>query len=106
MQTVIQVISERTTSLRDAIAKDQKKLKRFGLVVSEQKRATRAPGWTKIHMPGEIGAINVEWHGASRTLICRIVTKHDPPDRIAGAFVNYLLARRGFKIQSIQIIPG
>lgn len=105
MQTVIQVISERSTSLRDAIAKDQKQLERFRLVVSEQKRATRAPGWTKIHMPGELGAINVEWHAASRTLICRIVTKHDPPDRIAGAFVNYLLARRGFKIQSIQVIP-
>ena len=67
MQTVIQVISARATSLRDAIAKDQKKLKRFGLVVSEQKRPTRAPGWTKIHMPGEIGAINVELHGASHS---------------------------------------
>jgi hypothetical protein len=105
MQTVIQVISARTRSLRDTIVND-KKLERFGLVVAEQKRQTRAPGWAKIHMPGEPGAINIEWHGASRTLICRIVTRSGKPDAIAGAFTSYLLSRLSRQVHLIQIIPG
>ena len=105
MQTVIQVISAGTRSLRDTIVND-KRLERFGLVVAEQKRLTRAPGWAKIHMPGELGAINIQWHGASRTLICRIVTRRGKPDAIAGAFTNYLLARLARQIHLIQIIPG
>ena len=105
MQTVIQVISAKNKSLRDAIVND-KRLARFGLEVTEQKRPARAPGWAKIHMPGELGAINLEWHGSSRTLICRIVTRGGKPDAIAGAFTNYLLACLGKRIQSIQIIPG
>ena len=105
MQTVIQVISAGTRSLRDTIVND-KKLARFGLVVTEQKRPTRAPGWAKIHMPGEPGAINIEWHGASQTLICRIITRGGKPDAIAGAFTRYLLARLSHRIHLIQIIPG
>ena len=105
MQTVIQVISAGTRSLRDTIVND-KRLERFGLVVAEQKRQTRAPGWAKIHMPGQLGAINIQWHGASRTLICRIVTRGGKPDAIAGAFTNYLLARLSRQIHLIQIIPG
>jgi len=57
-------------------------------------------------MPGELGAINIQWHGASRTLICRIVTRGGKPDAIAGAFTNYLLARLARPIHLIQIIPG
>jgi hypothetical protein len=105
MQTVIQVISARTRSLRDTIVND-KKLERFGLVVAEQKRQTRAPGWAKIHMPGKPGAINLEWHGASRRLICRIVTRGGKPDAIVGAFTSYLLSRLSRQIHLIQIIPG
>ena len=105
MQTVVQVISGKAESLRDRIVND-KKLADFGLEVVEHKRQTRPHGWAKIHMPGELGAINIQWHGASRTLICRIVTKGGPPDPIAGAFTNYLLACQGKRIQSIQIIPG
>ena len=105
MQTVIQVVARGSRSLRDTIVNDAKKLGRFHLEVSEQKRQNRAPGWAKIHMPGERGAINLQWHGESRTLICWIVTRGDPPDPIAGAFTNYLLAAHRKKIQSIQIIP-
>jgi hypothetical protein len=105
MQTVLQVISAGNKSLRDAIVND-KQLARFGLEVTEQKRPTRAPGWAKIHMPGELGAINIQWHGASQTLICRIVTRSGKPHAIAGAFTSYLLARLSGKIHSIQIIPG
>jgi hypothetical protein len=105
MQTVIQVISAGTRSLRDTIVNDGK-LERFGLVVAEQKRQTRPHGWAKIHMPGEHGAINLQWHSASQTLICRIVTRSGNPHAIAGAFTSYLLARLSRKIHSIQIIPG
>ena len=59
MQTVIQVISAKNKSLRDAIVND-KRLARFGLEVTEQKRPARAPGWAKLHMPGELGAINAD----------------------------------------------
>jgi hypothetical protein len=105
MQTVIQVISAGTRSLRDTIVNDGK-LERFRLVVAEQKRQTRPHGWAKIHMPGEHGVINLQWHGASQTLICRIVTRSANPHAIAGAFTGYLLARLSRKIHSIQIIPG
>jgi len=105
MQTVIQVISTGSTSLRDAIVND-KHLGRFNLVISEHKRLTRPHGWAKLHMPDERGAINLQWHGASQTLICRIVTRGGKPNAIAGAFTNYLLARLSRKIHSIQIIPG
>ena len=105
MQTVIQVISKRTRSLRDTIVND-KKLVKHGLEVTEQKRQTRAPGWAKIHMPGYPGAINLQWHGASRILICRIVTRGKKPDAIAGAFTRYLLSRLAGQIHLIQINPG
>ena len=105
MQTVIQVISAGGTSLRDAIVND-KKLESFGLIVAHQKKITRPHGWAKLHMPGEAGAINLQWHGASQTLICRIVTRGEKPNAIAGAFTNYLLARLPRKIHSIQIIPA
>ncbi|MGH8093581.1 MAG: hypothetical protein ACREIF_08920 [Chthoniobacterales bacterium] len=103
MQTVIQVISAKPRSLRDKIVND-KKLARFGLVVAEQKRQARAPGWAKLHMPGQRGAINIQWHGASRTLICRIVTRSGKPDAIAGAFTSYLLSRLSQQIQLVQVI--
>src|SRR5256885_4450640 len=105
MQTVIQVISTGTTSLRDAIVND-KHLGDFDLVISEHKRLTRPHGWAKLHMQDERGAINLQWHGASQTLICRIVTRGGKPNAIAGAFTSYLLARLPRKIHSIQIIPG
>ena len=104
MQTVVQVISGKAESLRDRIVND-KRLERFGLEVAEYKRQTRPHGWAKIHMPGELGAINIEWHGTSQMLICRVVTRGGPPNPIAGAFVNYLLVRHRKRIQSIQIIP-
>jgi len=105
MQTIIQVISAGTTSLRDTIVND-KQLERFNLKASEHKRLTRRQGWAKLHMKGGYGAINIQWHAASQTLICRIVTRGGQPYMIAGAFISYLLARLRRKIHSIQVIPG
>jgi hypothetical protein len=104
MQTSIQVFSKGTKSLRDKIVNDSR-LADFGLTVSEEKRATRSPGWSKIHMENAAGAINLEWHAASQTLICRIVTRKSNPYQIAGTFISFLLARFSKQIVSIRVCP-
>ena len=106
MQTIIQVISKGTKSLRDQIVRDEKHLEKFGIVVSEKKRNGRPNGWAKLHKFPDPGAMNLQWHSASQTLICRIVTKRDIPHKLAGAFTEYLLSRPKLKIHSIQIIPA
>jgi hypothetical protein len=93
MQTVIQVIATGTGSLREKIMTDPQ-LGRFDLIPSEHQRPGRPHGWAKIHSETAHGAINLEWHGRSRTLICRVVTKlGNKPNSIIGDFVDYLLAR-------------
>src|SRR3954465_10311952 len=74
MQTVIQVIATGTGSLRNKIMTDPQ-LRRFDLIPTEHQRPGRPHGWAKIHSETAHGAINLEWHGRSRTLICRVVTK-------------------------------
>src|SRR6516225_6918735 len=74
MQTVIQVIASGRGSLREKIMTDPQ-LGRFNLIPTEHQRPGRPHGWRKIHSGTAHGAINLEWHGRSRTLICRVVTK-------------------------------
>ena len=105
MQTIIQVISTRTTSLRDRIVNDPK-LKKFDLFVATKKKPGRSHGWAKLHMDGGDGAINIQWHGASRTLICRVVTRGGEPHTISSRFVDFLLARMRRQIAFIHIVPG
>ena len=46
--------------------------------------------------------INLEWHGRSGTLICRVVTKFgNKPNSIVGDFIDYLLARHQGRILSV-----
>ncbi len=107
MQTLIQVISSGTESLRDKIVNDGK-LEDFHLAVSEQKRQTRSPGWSKIHSTNDHkGAINIEWDAASKMLSCRVITRNGgQPNAIIGDFMAYLLASKfKRKIQAIQVIP-
>lgn len=104
MQTLIQVHSVGSTSLRDRIVNDPK-LENFGLVVRERKRQGRRNGWAKLHKVGSTGAINIQWHGAQRTLLCRVVTRGGKPADIASAFIRFLLARLGRPIASIHILP-
>src|SRR4026208_762017 len=73
-RTVIQVIASGTGSLREKIMTDPQ-LGRFNLIPTEPQRPGRPHGWAKIHSEITHGAINLEWHGSSRTLICRVVTK-------------------------------
>lgn len=106
MQTIIQVFSKGRKSLRDWIVNDSQ-LEQFGLVVSEQKRQGRPHGWAKLHMRASHGAINIEWHAASQTLICRAVTRGGKSHKIAGAFIEFLLARSPKRrIASIHILPS
>src|SRR6266550_691623 len=74
MQTVIQVIATGTGSLRNKIMSDPQLEKKFGFIKVWHKQPGRPHGWAKIHSARDVhGAINLEWHARSRTLICRVV---------------------------------
>lgn len=104
MQTVIQVIASGHGSLREKIMTDPR-LEKFGLIPAEHQRPGRPHGWAKIHGEKAHGAINLEWHGPSGMLICRVVTKSgNKPNSIIGCFIDYLLARHQSRILSIHIM--
>ena len=105
MQTIIQVFSKGSKSLRNRVINDKKQLEQLGLVVFKQKQQGRTHGWAKLHMNDHNGAINMEWHAASQMLICRVVTRGGKPHDIAGAFITFLLARFSKQIASIYILP-
>jgi hypothetical protein len=66
----------------------------------------RPHGWAKIHSAREAhGVINLEWHGRTGVLICRVVTKFgNKPNSIIGDFIDYLLARHQSRILAIHIL--
>jgi len=104
MQTVIQVIAAGRGSLREKIMNDSQ-LKQFKLIPTEHQRPGRPHGWAKIHSETAHGAINLEWHARSCTLICRVVTKlGNKPNSIIGDFVDYLLARQQRRILAVHIM--
>jgi hypothetical protein len=104
MQTVIQVITSGRGSLREKIMTDQR-LENFGLIPTEHQRPGRPHGWAKIHSESAHGAINLEWHAGTGTLICRVVTKFgNKPNSIIGCFIDYLLAHHQSRILSIHIM--
>lgn len=106
MQIFIQVLTTAKTSLRDTIVND-KKLEKFGLMVSAQKKVGRSHGWAKVHSStGAHGAINIEWDAPLAILHCRVVTKGEgKPEPIISDFVEYLLTRHAKKVQAINILP-
>jgi hypothetical protein len=104
MQTVIQVITTGRGSLREKIMTDRR-LKKFGLISSEHQRPGRPHGWAKIHAENAYGAINLEWHAGTGTLICRVITKlGNKPNSIIGCFIDYLLACHQRRIVAIHIM--
>lgn len=105
MQTVIQVFATGSGSLRDRIVRDRY-LEDYNLHVAAHKKQTRPHGWAKLRMDGGHGAINIEWHGSSRMLICRVVTRGGRPAEITGLFVEFLLDRFGRQIAGIHIMPS
>ena len=100
MQTVIHVITTGDGSLRSQITRDPQLEKKFGFIKAWSKQPGRPHGWAKIHSARDLhGAINLEWHGRSRTLICR-----NKPNSIIGDFIDYLLARHQSRILAIHIL--
>ncbi len=106
MQTVIHVIATGRGSLRSQITRDPQLEKKFGFIKAWSKQPGRPHGWAKIHSARDLhGAINLEWHGRSNTLICRVVTKlGNKPNSIIGDFIDYLLARHQSRILAIHIM--
>ena len=106
MQTVIHVITTGGGSLRSQITRDPQLEKKFGFIKAWAKQPGRPHGWAKIHSSRDAhGAINLEWHGQSGTLICRVVTKlGNKPNSIIGDFIDYLLARHQSRILAIHIM--
>ena len=106
MQTVIHVISTGRGSLRSQIMRDPQLERKFKFEKVWAKQPGRPHGWAKIHSARDLhGAINLEWHGRSSTLICRVVTKlGHKPNSIIGDFIDYLLARHQSRIFAIHIM--
>src|SRR5438093_13266056 len=104
MHTLTPVTATGRGSLRAKIM-SAPELRRFDLIPTEHQRPGRPHGWAKIHSGAAHGAINLEWHGRSSTLICRVVTKlGNKPNSIIGDFVDYLLARHQSRILAIHIM--
>lgn len=104
MQTVITAVGKTSKSLRDIIAKDEKRLAKYQLQLEHHKRQTRSHGWAKITCTDGPGAINIQWIDNSKLLICRIVNKGKTnPGRIAGYFIEYLLTHHRPKIVHLQV---
>ncbi|MHC4549178.1 MAG: hypothetical protein ACYTEZ_10415 [Planctomycetota bacterium] len=107
MQTVVHVLATTRTSLREAIVND-KQLARHGFQVVIEKKPGRSRGWAKLRSleEGHDGAVNIEWHGRSRMLVCRVVTRgRGRPHLTIGALMTYLLARHRGKIRAIHVVP-
>ena len=94
------------SALAFKIMSDPQLEKKFGFIKVWHKQPGRPHGWAKIHSARDVhGAINLEWHARSRTLICRVVTKlGNKPNSIIGDFVDYLLARHQSRILAIHIM--
>jgi hypothetical protein len=107
MQTVIHLFCKAGQSLRDRVGKDEHRLAKFGLYVESQKSLTRRGGWTKVksHDRSRDGAINVEWDGDARVMVCRVVTRGGDPASIVGDFVDYLLSYHFSRIRMLTLVP-
>jgi hypothetical protein len=109
MQTILCVSCRGSGSVRDAIGDDDRRLAEFGLVVAEERRAGRAPGWSKLRStrPDRDGAVNVRWQGNANLLVCRIVTRgKGDPSLLAGDLTAYLLRWHRRRIQVITTLVG
>ena len=107
MQILIQVVSSKGRSLRDAI-RTHPRLNEHNLRVTEHQKPGRPHGWCKVHSssPDRHGAINLEWDANTSILLCRVVTRgKGRPNLIIGDFVDFLLRHFPKRIQAICIIP-
>jgi hypothetical protein len=108
VQTLVQVICTPGLSVRDAIANDPK-LDAHAFEILLERKAGRAPGWTKLRSraEGRHGSINIQWSAATKVLSCRVVNKGSgKPNLIIGDFVVYLLQRHRRRVKLITVLPG
>ena len=107
MQTIIQVLSHSTSSLRDRVTGDWKRLEKdFSIRVGPSKKLGRSRGWAKLYSTrgSGCGAMNLTWDASTQTLIGRVVNRgKGRPNDIVGDFTAYLLARYRGKIRLIQV---
>lgn len=106
MQTVIQVITGSTSSLRDRITGDEKRLAEFEITLGPEKKLGRTKGWAKLYSKrgSGFGALNLSWDASTKTLVGRVINRgKGRPDAIVGDFTAYLLSRFRGKIRLIQI---
>jgi hypothetical protein len=107
MQTLVQVICSKGTSLRDSIVNDPR-LSEFALVIHKKQQPGRRHGWAKIHSTEgrRRGALNIEWDADTSILVCRVVNRGaGRPNLILGDFVDYLFRRFRRRIEAVNIIP-
>ena len=108
MQTLVLVVCSPGLSVRDAIANDPK-LGRHDFEILLERKAGRAPGWTKLRSraQGRLGSINIQWSAATKVLSCRVVNRGSgKPNLIIGDFVDYLLQRHRRRVKIIAVFPG
>jgi hypothetical protein len=106
MQTVVEVVSSKGASLRDAIASDRR-LSKYGFAVLKEKQPGRKPGWTKIRSTdaSRRGTINIDWNNSTHTLTCRVVNRGKAkPSLVIGDFVSYLLGRYSSRLKLLMVL--
>jgi len=93
-------------SLRDKIVND-KKLSEYGFSVESQHKRGRQHGWAKLKSDNRYsGALNIEWDGDTKILMCRIVNRgRGTPGAISGDFLRYLLEQHYHRITVVNVIP-
>jgi hypothetical protein len=108
VQTLVQVVCTPGLSVRDAIANDPK-LHTHDFEIVLERKAGRAPGWTKLRSRAQSrrGSINIQWNAATKVLSCRVVNKGPgKPNLIIGDFVDYLLRRHRRRVKVIAVFPN
>ncbi|MCL4814406.1 MAG: hypothetical protein KJ061_18105 [Vicinamibacteraceae bacterium] len=105
MQVILTVHCTKGPSLRDAIARRLKSMAEPELIVAEEKRRDRNPGWSKLRSADQKqGVLNLRWSQDSWTLEGRVITKGTrKPSPIVGDFVNYLLNNHRSRVMSITL---
>lgn len=108
MQTIVQIICTKGTSLRDSIIKDSK-LENYKFKIETKITKKRSPGWTSLSSidSEHQGSIKIQWDPTTNFLLCRIVNKGSgKPAQITGALISYLLGRYSKRIESISILTA
>lgn len=106
MQTVVEVVCSKGPSLRKLIVHDDQ-LHTHELKLESQQRLHRPDGWAKLRgtHPHQPGALNIEWHSRTATLVCRVVNKGDArPSGILGSFINYLFDKHRERVKAVIIL--